>query len=294
MSAALDHGRPLLAGCLTAVSVCRDVHSGGPAGTRETLHPDAPPAVHDDVHPGSPAAVPHGPTVEVWRADLDAAPEELVDLLSPQERARATRIVQGAARARWVSSRGVLRVLLGCHLECHPRHLRFQLGPHGKPALPGGELSFNVSHSEGLALYALAPTTAVGVDVEVLAPCPPSRDELALAERVLGPDVARRLRALPPAARHREFLRQWVRHEAALKCLGVGLLDSSAAAAASPPAWPVAAAGPAAQAATPAAGLRVSILDVGSHAVAALAVQSASPQATPVGASRSDSPPSVR
>jgi 4'-phosphopantetheinyl transferase len=261
MSAALDRGTPLLAGCLTAVSVRGDAHSGGL-------------------------------TVEVWRADLDAAPGELVDLLSPQERTRATRIVQSAARARWVSSRGVLRALLGCHLECDPRHLRFQLGPHGKPALPGGELSFNVSHSEGVALYALAPT-AVGVDVEVLAPRPPSRDELALAERALGPDVARRLRALTPSARHREFLRQWVRHEATLKCLGVGLLDSSAAAA-GPPAWPVAAAGPAAQVATPAAGLRVSILDVGPHAIAALAVQSASPQATPVGASRSDSPPSVR
>jgi 4'-phosphopantetheinyl transferase len=222
-------------------------------------------SVRRDAHSG-------GPTVEVWRADLDAAPGELVDLLSPQERARATRVVQSAARARWVSSRGVLRALLGRHLECDPRHLRFQLGPHGKPALPGGELSFNVSHSEGVALYALAPTAAVGVDVEVLAPRPPSRDELALAERVLGPDAARRLRALPPAARHGEFLRQWVRHEATLKCLGVGLLNE----------------GP------PTSGISVVSLDVGPHAVAALAVQSAPPQAAPVGASPSGSPPRVR
>ncbi len=241
MSATLDRGGPLLAGCLTPVTIRRDAHSDAPG--------DAPP----------------GPVVHVWRADLDAVPDELVDLLSPEERARATRIVREPARARWASSRGVLRALLGRYLERPPGALRFQTGPHGKPALPEGELlSFNVSHSAGLALYVLARGAPVGVDVELLAPRTP-RDEVALAERVLGPDAAQRLRALPPSARHREFLRQWVRHEAALKCLGIGLLDEAA----------------------PTSSLAVIDLDVGPHAAAALAVQAAPPEAAPVGASPS-------
>jgi 4'-phosphopantetheinyl transferase len=280
MSATLDWDYPPLAGCLTAVPIREDPHSSTPPVVREDSHSSAPP----------------GPAVYVWRADLDAAaPGELLDLLSPEERARAARIVRAQARARWARSRGVLRALLGLYLECDPRALRFQTGPHGKPTLPESELSFNVSHSAGLALYALAPAAPVGVDVEVLAPRPLQRDEVALAERVLGPDAAQRLRALPPTARHREFLRQWVRHEAALKCLGVGFVGSRGAeTAARTPAQTAVAAETPAQTAAAAARLRVSALDVGPHAAAALAVQAAPPQLRPWELRCSGPPPSVR
>jgi 4'-phosphopantetheinyl transferase len=287
MSAALDRESPLLAGCLSAVPVGRDVRSSAPAG------------VHDDPHPSDPAAA-SSAAVEVWRADLDAAPRELLNLLSPEERARAARL-QGVARARWVAGRGVLRALLGRHLERPPEALRFQLGPHGKPALPEGAPRFNVSHSGALAVYAIAPAAVeVGVDVEVLARRPPSREEVALAERVLGAEAAAHLRSLPPAARHAEFLRRWVRHEATLKCLGLGLLDggsSTGGSRASLAVGPPAASGSMASldVGSPApSGISVVSLDVGPPAVAALAVQAAPPEATPVGASPSGPPPSVR
>ncbi len=200
MRSALDRRSPPLAGCLTAVSIRIDPRSSPPPS----------------------------PYVEVWRADLGAPAGELLELLSPEERARAARIVREEDRERWMRARAVLRALLGSHLESDPRGLRFQTGAHGKPALPGSELSFNVSHSGGIAVYALARGASVGVDIEVLHRRP--RNELALAERAFPSAVARRLRALDPAARHTEFLREWVRHEAALKCLGVGLSATSAAA----------------------------------------------------------------
>jgi hypothetical protein len=46
---------------------------------------------------------------------------------------------------------------------------------------------------------------------------------LALAARVFGQEEAERLRRLDPDARRHEFLRRWVRHEAALKCSGAGI-----------------------------------------------------------------------
>ena len=77
-----------------------------------------------------------------------------------------------------------------------------------------------MSHSGHVALYAFSATAAVGVDVEV-GRC--SVDEVAVARRSLGAEQARELEGLEPAVRRREFLRAWSRHEAQLKCLGVGI-----------------------------------------------------------------------
>jgi hypothetical protein len=140
--------------------------------------------------------------VDVWRADLAGVGDELEDLLCPQERERAARIApersRGIAPERnrilWARSRGVLRALLARYLDRDPRALRFVLGPHGKPALRGEGLRFNLSHSGPLMLVAVSAGRNVGVDVE------------------------------RPRKRYTtEFLRTWVAHEAALKCRGSGL-----------------------------------------------------------------------
>ncbi len=196
-----------------------------------------------------------GASVDVWRAELDAVEEELVELLSPEERARAARIAKAENRVRWMRARGALRALLGDYLQSDPATLTFVAGPRGKPALRGrGELTFNLSHSGTLALYAFTKGAAVGVDVELL-DRRTHRDDVALAERAFGPDVAGRLRTLRPTERRRGFLCEWVRYEAQLKCLGVGLAGAyKLAEADSPELW-------------------VSELDIGPEAVAAVAVQ---------------------
>jgi 4'-phosphopantetheinyl transferase len=233
MNCAPEREGPPLAGCLTAAPIRWNPHS-------------------------SAQPVPH---VEVWRADLDALPEGLVgplaELLCTEERSRAQRMTKEQDRERWMRARGVLRALLGHHLQSDPRALSFRIGAHGKPALAEGELSFNISHSAGLAVYALARDAPLGVDVEALHRRP-SRDDLALAEHLFGAELAGRLRALAPAERRREFLREWVRHEAALKCLGVGLSGP-----------------PPSQAAT--AELWSAELDVGPEAAAGLAVGTQAP-----------------
>ncbi len=174
--------------------------------------------------------------VHVWRAELAVLTDDLTGLLSLGERERAERFRHGRDGQLWARARGVLRALLGRYLQTDPRKLEFSIGAHGKPALPGGapetrtgcrshparsaQLFFNASHSQALALYALTEAGAVGVDVEI----PRSGiDEVALAARAFGPAAARRLQALDPAARGREFLRAWTRHEAELKCRGTGL-----------------------------------------------------------------------
>jgi 4'-phosphopantetheinyl transferase len=122
-------------------------------------------------------------------------------------------------------ARGVLRALLAGYLNVEPATVAFRLGAHGKPALhiPGVQsaLSFNMSHSGPLALYAFTAAAAVGVDVQSARARP--IDELAIASRALGTEVWRRLAALAPAERRDDFLRAWTRHEAACKCGGTGI-----------------------------------------------------------------------
>ena len=155
----------------------------------------------------------------MWRADLAAVDDRLAGLLCDEERARAERMIDERARRLWVRSRGILRALLGRYLQRDPGTLRFNLHPHGKPALLGGGTAFNLSHSGTLALYALSASGEVGVDVQT------DRrriDETAIARRFLNATDVRRLAQLPPPERRSEFLRAWVRHEAALKCRDAG------------------------------------------------------------------------
>lgn len=198
--------------------------------------------------------------VHIWRADLDDAEDALRELLSTEEHRRAGGILGPLQRTRWARGRGLLRALLGRYLNTEPAALRLTAGPRGKPALdraltaPGngtstgmGELSFNLAHSGGTALYAFSACGEVGVDVELAR----RRDDVAkLAEHTLGAAEARRLAALEPEIRQREFLRAWVRHEAALKCLGTGLSSGGGPAEGPSP--------------------RVAELDLGPHAVGAL------------------------
>jgi 4'-phosphopantetheinyl transferase len=176
--------------------------------------------------------------VHVWRADLEAVTEDPSLLLCPEEHTRAERILREPDRQLWTRARGVLRALLGRYLQKDPRTLRLATGAHGKPTLvddvtssfvatkPASALcarpSFNVSHSGRLAVYAFTETGDVGVDVEVEVARRPI-DEVAIAARAFGPAAALRLEGLDPAIREREFLRGWVRYEAALKCRGTGI-----------------------------------------------------------------------
>jgi hypothetical protein len=91
---------------------------------------------------------------------------------------------------------------------------------HGEP-----ELSFSLSHSGEIALYAFA-RTAVGVDVERDGR---GRDGVALAARAFGSAAAEGLARLDAAGRERAFLRSWVRLEAVVKRDGAGLAGTAAA-----------------------------------------------------------------
>lgn len=173
----------------------------------------------------------------VWAAALDL-PEEQVRsyqrLLAPDEAARAARFHFERDRRRYVVARGVLRCLLGRYVGLDARTITMRNGPQGKPALVDDTLSFNVSHSGGVGLFAFCGDTAVGIDVEQIRPMP---DALALAERFFAAEERDWLRRTPLEERDALFFRIWTCKEAFIKALGEGLshpLDTFSVAAEAP------------------------------------------------------------
>src|SRR3990172_6431880 len=107
---------------------------------------------------------------QLWMARLgDEDPDSFRGFLSEEERLRAGRLRSPRNADRFTISRGILRVLLSCYLACKPDQLVFSYGPNGKPELAGifnKGLSFNISHSGGLVVFAIANGIEVGVDIE--------------------------------------------------------------------------------------------------------------------------------
>jgi 4'-phosphopantetheinyl transferase len=168
--------------------------------------------------------------VHVWHFSLersDADLERLRQTLTPEEQHRADRFHFEKDRRHFAAGRGLLRTILGRYLGRPPAELRFSYSLHGKPALADETgVRFNLTHSHGLALLAVARGREVGVDVEQLR----ARVQMEqLAARFFAPAEVAVLLALPAEQREEGFFRCWTRKEAYIKALSRGLslpLDS--------------------------------------------------------------------
>lgn len=160
--------------------------------------------------------------VHVWRIELDLFhPELLIDELAPEEAGRSFH--RPRDRDRFVIAHGALRRVLSRYCGIAPAGIRFLRMPRGKPCLnPESDFRFNLSHSGGLALVAVARRCEVGVDVERIRPIP---DALRIGRRVLQREEADALEALQPDQRAGPFFLYWTRFEARLKAAGRGLGD---------------------------------------------------------------------
>jgi 4'-phosphopantetheinyl transferase len=155
--------------------------------------------------------------VEVWAYDLRAPVDEA--LLSPDEQARADRLLLPEKRWRFVAARCGLRRILSRYTDAAPETLVFEYGPQGKPSLHGIDgLHFNLTHSDDTALVAVAPHP-VGVDLEHLRPITALTQTAQIA---FSPQEQAALAALPVEQRTLAFFRTWTRKEALMKARGEG------------------------------------------------------------------------
>jgi 4'-phosphopantetheinyl transferase len=165
--------------------------------------------------------------VHLWRADLEAVAADesrWQRVLSSDESDRAARFHFPRDRQRFVASRAVLRAILAGYLATDPKGLSFSYSQKEKPSLgpadAGSDVTFNVSHSGGIALFAFTRRREIGVDVEQVRR---DSDLEAIARRFFSAHEQDQLAALPAEERINAFFRCWTRKECYIKATGDGL-----------------------------------------------------------------------
>ncbi|MBZ0297934.1 MAG: 4'-phosphopantetheinyl transferase superfamily protein [Anaerolineae bacterium] len=174
-------------------------------------------------HPDTPMCLSTN-EVHVWMADLNPHNDivaRLEDTLSPDEVARADAYCFPYLRRRYVVARGVLRDVLSRHSGKNPADHRFEYNHAGKPMLADSELDFNLSHTDGMAVYAITSGRTVGIDIEDTTR--KLTDLMQVAEYTFSQAEFDTLCALPASQRTQAFFNCWTRKEAYVKALGMGL-----------------------------------------------------------------------
>ncbi len=157
--------------------------------------------------------------VHLWQGNPSTAID--TDVLSEDEKQRASRYRFSEHRAAFMASRSATRTLLAGYLNCRSRDIRFGYGPFGKPVIaqPSTQLTFNLSHSGNRMLIAVARELELGVDIEFEMGC---RFTDAISTSMTCSEQAR-IEQAPLFFREKLLLRYWTQKEAFLKAVGVGL-----------------------------------------------------------------------
>lgn len=161
--------------------------------------------------------------IHVWRIPLNQTPDripELTTILSAEERDRARLFHFEKDSHQFIESRAALRGLLGQYLNVAAASLAFTLTAYGKPALATGDLRFNLSRRDGLALIAFTRGREIGVDVELVRP---DLDLFEIAGVSFSENELASMNSLPESQRAAGFYNCWTRKEAFVKAVGQGL-----------------------------------------------------------------------
>lgn len=142
-------------------------------------------------------------------------------LITSEEAQRLERFCFARDRQTYLASRVLVRTVLSRYEPLAPAAWRFTVGQYGRPEIVHDQpaLRFNLSHTNGLVVCAVARDLAVGVDVEHIGrPAP-----LEVVDHCFAPTEIAALRALPDAEQQRRFFDYWTLKESYIKARGLSL-----------------------------------------------------------------------
>jgi 4'-phosphopantetheinyl transferase len=144
--------------------------------------------------------------------------------LSADEQAERGSFLRERDWKRFVVGRSLLRAILGRYLGIAPGKIRIAYDRHGKPSLEGPQnvrrLRFNLSHSNGFALYAVTLDREIGADLERVSVIPEIGQ---IADRFFSKQERALIHALRGVQKYKAFFCIWTQREALLKAGGQGL-----------------------------------------------------------------------
>lgn len=164
--------------------------------------------------------------IHVWSASSEASKSQLeflLPLLSPDEVTRATKFYFQKDFERFITARGILRVILSYYVDIEPGNIRLNYNSYGKPAVLADSnqlrINFSLSHSERLILYAITCERKIGVDLEYVRV---NVDYLKTAKYFLSKREYMEFCSLSAEQWPESLLNCWTRKEAYIKAVGKG------------------------------------------------------------------------
>lgn len=163
-----------------------------------------------------------GEFVAVYSAYFSQENEsDFFSLLSLEETNLVNRLLPPEKSKQKIVSRGILRQILSRYIGEDPQNIKIITGKNGKPFLDQWynplNLSFNVAHSNDMALFAVSNFESIGIDIEKF---DTEKDLESIAKMMF-------------SMKEKEFLKNteekkvvfhqiWTLKEAILKCYGCG------------------------------------------------------------------------
>ncbi len=167
--------------------------------------------------------------IDIWKvsvSDIKNNIQSLPKILSDEEVKRVSKYRLNKDKIHFTISRTVLRMILSSYVEKYPEDIIFSYTDTLKPVLStrNGErqIYFNVSHSNGLILYAICFDNDIGIDIECLAS---TLNSDVLAKRFFSLGERKYLSPMPLEVRQKEFTKIWVIKEAYLKATAKSISD---------------------------------------------------------------------
>ena len=165
--------------------------------------------------------------VDVWLCDLKQLSGEInnfYSILAEDEHQRADKLKVEDKKQQYIITRGALRQRLSLLTNIEPEEFVFEYLEHGKPVLANNnqcaDITFNVSHSHGLALIAIAQKQNIGIDIEKINH---ESDHQALMTRFFSKAEQTEFQTIAEANKARAFCACWTRKEAFIKAVGDGV-----------------------------------------------------------------------
>jgi len=163
--------------------------------------------------------------LHLWLINLEISKvtNGFLKVLSPDEKARFSRLVGPHRRAAFAVGRASLRLILAKYLELPPEEIRFGYQKMGKPYIANSfrepEIQFNLSHCGPWMILGICYGINLGIDIERIRPV---NKKWAL-ENLFSAEERDYIDRFSKDDCDRAFIAHWTKKEAAAKAAGIGL-----------------------------------------------------------------------